>query len=828
MQDHDPSPAGGGLTAGLPLPPGDDGRLRFLRAAPLFSACPPQLLMQVAAALQPVAVHAGAVICREGEEGDRFFVIESGTVVVTGDLGGSSRELARLGPGEFFGEIALLGGGRRTAGVVALTAAHLWTLTAPDFGRLVTREPVIGTIVERAAQTRRTANGMAAFEVENRNLAALLQGRSQIRIGSDPDNDLVFPSRHVSRHHALVERVGETYRLRDVGSSNGTFVNGIEIRTIELADGDEIWVADQSFFFDRRHIQRVAEPHGIRVDVTNVEKAVKGGKNLLQGVTLSVLPGELVAIVGGSGAGKTTLMDAISGVRPATGGQVLYNGREYYRNIALYRNVLGYVPQDDIIHTELPLRLTLRYAAKLRLPSDTKKADLEQAVDQAIAELGLTGQAGLRVKALSGGQRKRSSIGVELLTQPRIFFLDEPTSGLDPATDAQMMRLVRRLADEGSTVFLTTHATKNVMLCDKIAFLARGGHLAFFGPPARALEYFGAKAFDEIYERLAEEATPEEWGQRFRESPDYAQLLGDQQQADASAVPPAERRSLGANRRSGGLFRQIRQFGVLSRRNFDLYARNAHNVLPLIMQPLVMSLLLIALFRSGLFDTGTDNPSAPMQLLFTFTLLCFLFGLLFAIQEIAKEFPIFYRERMVSLAVVPYVLSKTSFLVPVIAFAAGSMTLVLRLTDRLPDSGLDTYGPLVGTLVLAGCAGLSLALMTSAAVQTPTQATDLLSLWIMPQVLFSGTLLAVSSMNAVGRALSNVTVLRWAFEATGEITDLNGLFESTDSPIGQSLLLQYEENFSRDPIQNWAILAAFIVVPFVLTCIILARKSRTR
>lgn len=800
-----------------------DRRLRFLTHVGLFQDAPQGVLASVATALTLVSAAAGTVICREGEPGDQFFLIESGTLLVLTEIGGKPYELARLGPGEFVGEMALLRQGRRTATVRAETAAQLWSLSYVDFQELLARNPDIGAVIRRAAQLREQSATSAAFEVEHRNLAALAEGKQQIRIGRDRDNDLVFSSRLVSRHHAVVEWTGDSYRLRDLGSNNGTYVNGVEVRGVTLQDGDEIWVADERLVFDRRQIQRLAEPHGVRVDVTNLSREVKGGKKLLHDITLSILPGEFVAIVGGSGAGKTTLMDAISGVRPATAGRVLYNGRDYYRNIALFRNVLGYVPQDDIIHTELPVRVTLRRAAQLRLPADTPTKDLDAAVDEALQTLGLTTQAHIHVKQLSGGQRKRTSIGVELLTQPRIFFLDEPTSGLDPATDAQMMRLMRRLADDGASVILTTHATKNVVLCDKIVFLARGGHLAFIGTPQRALQYFGVAAFDEIYERLANEATPEEWAQHFRASPDYAQVLADQPRADQIADPGVQ--GLGVTGRTGGPLQQLRQFAVLSARNFDIIKNNPTNIPPLIGPAVVFILLLLALFRAGAFDRAVGNPTTPVQLLFLISFTVFLFGLLFGVQEIVKETAIFRRERMVNLGILPYVLSKTTFLAPLLMALSAVMLLVLRVTGRMPASGFDVYGKLLLTLVLTAFAGLALALFTSAVAATPQQATDTLSLWIMPQVLLSGALFAVPSMTIVGRALSHFAAVRWAFEANGRITDLNDLFLNGTSPLARPLLEQYQTTFSRNPVQDWAILVAFILVPLVLTCLVLRRKG---
>jgi ABC-type multidrug transport system ATPase subunit len=682
--------------------------------------------------------------------------------------------------------------------------------------------------VERAARNRETERRMLTFEVDNRNVAALLKEKSRVTIGRGADNDVVFDSRVVSKNHAVIERTNETYKIRDLHSSNGTYVNGNRVRESEIRDGDEVWIGDQAIIFDRTSIAQVTQPLGIRVDISNVSKTVKGGKVILHDVTLSILPGEFVAIVGGSGAGKSTLMDAISGVRPATGGRVYYNGRDYYQEIALFRNVLGYVPQDDIIHTELPLRTTLRYSAKLRLPADTTKPELEGAVDQAIAELGLTNQVDIKVSALSGGQRKRCSIGVELLTRPKIFFLDEPTSGLDPATDLQMMELVRRLADEGATVFLTTHATKNVMLCDKIIFLARGGHLAYYGPPRQALEYFGAQEFDQIYVKLADELTPEEWAQRFRNSPEYAAALAEtaqpQQQVQPSTPAGEDRSSLVTAKRAGGPRRALQQFAVLAQRNFQIY-KDPARFMPLLMQPVIMTVLLLVLFEADIFEPSGEISTAPTALLFTLCFLTFNFGLLYGITTISAEMAIFRRERMVNLGTGPYLFSKTSFLGPLLLAAVVFMTAALWALGRLPDEGFDVYGPLLLTLFLIAATGLCCALFTSAALDRPT---DVIPFWILPQVLFSGGLVAVSAMNSAGEAVSLVTLMRYGFEAAAKSVDLLALFQASTNPTALSLIAQYEDAFSGGVGASWLFLSIFIVLPLVLAYVILRRRSAMR
>src|SRR5215212_9955949 len=230
-----------------------------------------------------------------------------------------------------------------------------------------------------------------------------------------------------------------------------------------------------------------------------VATAERGGRKVLHDVGFTIGAGELLAIVGGSGAGKSTLLDAIAGVRAADEGSVLYDGVDYYRNLGAYRSSLGYVPQEDIIHRELSLASTLRYSAGLRLPPATPRAERERAVADSLDALDLSERAGVRVGSLSGGQRKRASIAVELLTRPHVFFLDEPTSGLDPATGAELMRQLRRLADSGRTVVLTTHTPDDIAICDKVVFLARDGHLAFVGTPQEAKRYFDVDDYEEVY-----------------------------------------------------------------------------------------------------------------------------------------------------------------------------------------------------------------------------------------------------------------------------------------------------------------------------------------
>ncbi len=284
--------------------------------------------------------------------------------------------------------------------------------------------------------------------------------------------------------------------------------------------------------------------------------------------------------------------------------------------------------------------------------------------------LDLGERADVPVGSLSGGQRKRASIAVELLTDPRVFFLDEPTSGLDPATGAEFMRLLRRLADSGRTIVVTTHTVQDVGICDRVVFLARDGHLALAGSPREALEYFGVAGFDEVYERLAQEATPAVWGERFRS------VDGRVPPRDADAVP--------VHPRGAASIAALRQWAILTRRNVDILARNKLTLAILAGSPAVIVLMFVILFRPGAFEMDSPDPSAAIMILFSIAFGGFFFGLTYGLLQIATELPIVRRERLVNLRVVPYVMSKVAVLLPLLAAVSVFMLGVLRLLDRLP------------------------------------------------------------------------------------------------------------------------------------------------
>src|SRR5262249_41606058 len=338
---------------------------------------------------------------------------------------------------------------------------------------------------------------------------------------------------------------------------------------------------------------RAVRAHGLCVEVEGVSRSVQRRRRatltLLESVSFAIAPGGLVGPVGPSGAGKPTLLEAIAGVAAPTAGMVRFDGVDLHANLRAFRGLIGYVPQDDTIHTELPLEHSLRYAARLRLPTSPAAADIDAAVRAAIATAGLTEHADVRVGSLSGGQRKRASIAVELLTDPRVFFLDEPTSGLDPSTSAELIAHLRTLADRSATVVFTTHSVEDLAQCDRIVFMARGGRVGFVGTVEEAFRHFGVGSVSALYRRLTHSDI----------SP-YAGAASNGSMPDGG--PPAvERRPVAS---------PFTQWRVLTCRTAETFVRNPLTLAILLASPVLVVGMFALLFRAGAFDFNDPSPSS--------------------------------------------------------------------------------------------------------------------------------------------------------------------------------------------------------------------------
>ena len=551
-------------------------------------------------------------------------------------------------------------------------------------------------------------------------------------------------------------------------------------------------------------------PRGVHIDVHELSRRVRirqrGELTLLDAVSFTLRAGELVAIVGPSGAGKTTLLEAIAGVAPATAGSVSFDGLDLHANLGTFRSVLGYVPQDDIIHADLPLGRTLRYAARLRLPSATTAADVDNAVRDALSAVGLSDQADIRVGSLSGGQRKRASIAVELLTDPHVFFLDEPTSGLDPVTSVELIARLRHLADRSATVVFTTHSVDDLALCDRIVFMTRGGRVGFVGTVDEALQQFRVGSVPELYRRLAEPA-------------DTTSPAGT-----AAAMPASDagRRDVIKRPPPSGLT----QWGVLTRRTLEILLRNRLTLAILVGSPALVVAMFAVLFRPGAFEFDDPSPSSMVMIGFWVVFAAFFFGLTYGLLQICTERTILRRERLVGLSPGAYVASKVSILAPFLLLVIVAMLGVLRVLDRLPSRPLSTYTSVGIGLLLCAVAALGLGLLTSALVGNVSQATLALPMLCFPVVLFSGAILPVNLMARAGAVFSVAIPSRWAFEVVGHDLGARRILADGGSPLGPPLLASYGDAGTHSTGTSWLVLATFAVVFLVATWVVIVRSTR--
>jgi ABC-type multidrug transport system ATPase subunit/pSer/pThr/pTyr-binding forkhead associated (FHA) protein len=620
-------------------------------------------------------------------------------------------------------------------------------------------------------------------------------------IGRDRQADIHLPAPVVSWHHARLDLTPLGHVLTDLNSTNGTFVNGQRVhQPYSLDQNDVVQIGPFKLVYEASGFQQYTATGGIRLDGVRLVQEVRRGdkrKHILKGVDLSIYPREFVALVGASGAGKSTLLMALSGFARAQG-QVMVNGDDLYQHFDLYRALVGYVPQDDIIHKQLTVASALRYAARLRLPADTSAQEIERRIDKILKQVEMTGQKNQIISSLSGGQRKRVSIAVELLAEPRLFFLDEPTSGLDPGLEKKMMHTLRHLADGGQTVVLVTHATANIAQCDHVGFLSQG-RLVYFGPPQEALDFFGVTSgeFADIYTKLDDPAPKTArteaamWEQRFRRSPQYRQYVIDRRRQ----LPQSYQKDALAAAQRCPRANSIQQFLVLTRRYLDLVFRDKLllTVLGAIMPTIGILLLLISGSNWLIGDTKRqieEQLAADLaagksiaayavvgntqRLLFMMALAAILLGLFAAAYEIIKERSIYRRERMVTLRLFPYLASKVVILGAFSLLQCLLLLLVISLKVRMPYQGVifPAAVEMYVTLILGTLAAIMVGLFISALVSNTNTVIYVVLLFLFFQIVFAGV---IFDLPGVARGLSKLTLSRWAMEGLGASANLEHL-----------------------------------------------------
>ena len=587
-----------------------------------------------------------------------------------------------------------------------------------------------------------------------------------LKIGRATDNDIVIPDVLASRHHAtLIPTPGGT-EISDHRSINGTFVNGTRVDSALLNEGDVVTIGNVDLVFSGgtlvRRTETAADTGTGGLDVRGVTWTIEGTKTLLEDISFTARPGSLTAVIGPSGAGKSTLARQIAGYTHPTSGAVSFEGHNIHADYASLRSRIGMVPQDDVVHGQLTVNQALMYAAELRLPPDTTKEDRQQVVEQVLAELEMTQHAETRVDKLSGGQRKRASVALELLTGPSLLILDEPTSGLDPALDRQVMTMLRDLADAGRVVLVVTHSLTYLDVCDQVLLLAPGGKMAFCGPPSEIGPAMGTTNWADIFSTVA--GDPQGANDR------YLALSGPQPEP-----PPVEQPSdLGEPVHTS----LRRQFSTIVRRQARLIVSDRGYFIFLALLPFIMGVLSLAVPGTvgfGQPDPMGGSPNEPGQILVFLNVGAVFMGTALTIRDLISERPIFRREQAVGLSTTAYLLAKVCVYTLFAVLQSAIMVSIVVWGKGGPTQGAVALGnpslELFATIAATCVASANLGLLLSAVAKSNEQIMPLLVVAIMSQLVFSGGMVPVTNRLVLDQ-LSWLTPARWGFAASASTVDL--------------------------------------------------------
>ncbi len=615
-------------------------------------------------------------------------------------------------------------------------------------------------------------------------------------IGRAADCDIVLGHVSISMHHAHLEKRQDGMYIIDDKSTNGVIINGIPLNTEHrLAEKDVILITNTKMIYSHGALYFYTYKSGISVDGSDVVIVRgKGNKKFItcNHVNVHVNPGELVGIIGGSGAGKSTILNALSGYLKPNEGQVYINGVDLYQNFDRLKRTIGYVPQSDIVYDNLTLHDMLMYTAQLRLPSDTSKEEYERAIDRAIEIVDLKEKKQSYIRALSGGQKKRASIAVELLSDPNLLFLDEPASGLDPGTERTLMKTLRNMSDDGKTILLVTHSTLCLNMCDKIIFMGNGGNLCFYGSLEESYQFFGVDNVVDIYEKLNNEA--KEWSQRFARQNGKIRLK--------ESITPS------ASSTSTNVFKQLQ---ILSARYMKLVANDRMRLLLILLQAPLLAYLI------SLVADGEEFVQYEMtkSLLFALSCSAFWIGMLNSIQEICKERTILHREYMAGLSLSAYIGSKILVLGLLCMVQSVLLVGVFSIFVSLPEEGVkwSAFLEMLITTWLTAMSAAGMGLFVSSLFKNADRAMTVAPILLMPQILFSGLLFKLSGFT---EKISYFATCRWSMEGYGTTANLNDLVlrmeqEYPDFPIEHEVEDFFEFTFSHLCRSWWIMLGSAIL-----------------
>jgi ABC transport system ATP-binding/permease protein len=587
-------------------------------------------------------------------------------------------------------------------------------------------------------------------------------------IGRAPDNDIVVADVMASRHHARLVPTPAGMQIQDGRSMNGTFVNGQRIKDAPLRDNDVVTIGNLDFVFTGEKLVPRTKPAATTggLEVRDASFTLPGGVTLLDRASLTARPGSLTAVIGPSGSGKSTLLKVLVGLWQPSGGSVTFDGRNLHTDYASLRSRIGMVPQDDVLHRGLTVAEALDFGAQLRMPPDTGEHDRQQVISRVLDELEMTEQAGTRIDKLSGGQRKRVSVAMELLTEPSLLLLDEPTTGLDPALDRQVMTMLRRLADAGRVIVVVTHSLGFLDDCDQVLLLAPGGRPAFYGRPDEVKATMGSQDWADIFTAI--NADPVGAQRRYLE----------RRGSPAPAAPAAPSLPMKPDTSARTSF--WRQLTAIARRQVRLIYADRRYLVFLVVAPIVIGLLPLAVGgHAGFGKPPADSaaPFEPRQIIVLLSFAAILLGLTLSVRDLISERDIYRHEQAAGLSPTAYLLAK----IVVFGFVAALQSALLLLIVTAPGIGkpppttasllgspmLELYVDVAATAVTAVVLGLAI----SAVSRSSNQYIPLLAVACVAQLVFAGSFVPVTGRPAL-EVIAAVNPSRWGVAAMASTIDL--------------------------------------------------------
>lgn len=577
------------------------------------------------------------------------------------------------------------------------------------------------------------------------NIEALLAKQGEVIIGRHSSCDYTLSSLQISRRHARLTKVGSEYFIEDLGAenqkpTNGTYVNGEKIKAkVAVVVTDVISIGPDSFTIGSGEIE-------YSIVAENVEKIYSNGYVGLNKTNFKIPNRQFVALMGPSGCGKSTLLTGLNGANPVSGGSITIQGLSLNnKNFNLLKKNIGYVPQEDIVHGELSVEKTLFYAAKLRMSSDVSNKEIDKKINQVLASLNLA-NAGIKqnkVSELSGGQRKRISIAVELLNDPKILFLDEPTSPLDPETIEDFLSCIRGLVKEGQTVIMVTHKPADLNYVDKVIFLSKGGYQTYYGDKDGMLEYFGKNNLIEIYALMKSPDVGKQWYEKW-----LAKNPVDKSEIAYEELVPSSKTSY------------LRQFFWQSARYANIKYNDFWNLILTVAQPVIVAALVIFIFSH-----------LQVSVLFMMSLSAIWFGVSNASKEIVNELPIYERERMYDLAIPNYIASKVLVLSLLALIQILIYTCIIYYNYTSDEISLWEFVPNAAFMFYISVSATIFGLFLSSIFSSVEKVMTFVPIALIPQILLAGSIAPLDTNLKI--IASYLTFGRWGTEGFAHIQDMS-------------------------------------------------------